>query len=199
MRYDRVTRGLHALFAVTVVTQLVTGLIMHVPHPGRSISPIGNLFFEIHRWSGLSTACFMLLHWVWLLSGHLTEGWMRLFPWFSSEGRRQVLSGLRTFPAWILGKPGGEADLDRMAGAVHGLGLVVVSAMAGTGTAIFFGMAPSGAEETTVAIIREIHGFLAGFVVAYLAGHVGMAVLHQYRGERIITRMFSFGADPDSK
>ena len=42
-----------------------------------------------------------------------------------------------------------------------------------------------------IEVVREIHGFIANFIWAYFVGHVGMAVLHQLRGESLISNMFN--------
>jgi cytochrome b561 len=81
-----------------------------------------------------------------------------------------------------------------LAGAVHGLGLVTVTAMALTGATMVLAMASDGSMGTLLRAVRWVHGFVANFMWAYVIGHVTMAVLHQVRGERLLTRMFSLRA-----
>lgn len=192
MKYDRITRWLHAGIALGVVVQLFCSLFMDVPAPGRSLPQAGYRLFLIHRWSGITVVSLVILHWLWNLSGHVAGGWGHLFPWFSGTRLRRLLSALKAMPDWLRGRLSGESrETIPLAGAVHGLGLVVATGMALTGSTIFFGMAPDGSMNGFIEVVREIHGFIANFIWAYFVGHVGMAVLHQLRGESLISNMFN--------
>jgi cytochrome b561 len=70
------------------------------------------------------------------------------------------------------------------------LGLLAVSAMALTGSILFFGLAPDMTGSSLVNSVKHIHMFMANFIWVYVIGHVVMAFIHQLRGERLITRMF---------
>jgi cytochrome b561 len=184
MEYDRITRWLHAGIGLAVLIQLITSQIM---------GPAGkaHIFFEIHRFSGISAAALILMHWLWGLSGHVAGGWGQLFPWFSRTRRRKLTDGLKALPAWLLGKSDDAQDrILNLAGAAHGLGLLAVSAMALTGSILFFGLAPDMTGSSLVNSVKHIHMFMANFIWVYVIGHVVMAVIHQLRGERLITRMF---------
>lgn len=184
MVYDRITRWLHAGIGLAVLIQLITSQIM---------GPTGraHIFFEIHRFSGISAAALILMHWLWGLSGHVAGGWGQLFPWFSRTRRRKLTDGLKALPAWLLGKSDDAQDrILNLAGAAHGLGLLAVSAMALTGSILFFGLAPDMTGSSLVNRVKHIHMFMANFIWVYVIGHVVMAFIHQLRGERLITRMF---------
>ena len=192
MKYDRVTRWLHAGIALAVMTQLVSSQLMEVPQPGRLVVGAGHSFFTVHRWSGMSVLSLLVLHWLWHIAGHVPLGWGHLYPWFSRVRLRKVLSAVKALPPWIRGQiPAGGEETVPLAGAVHGLGLLVATAMALTGGTIFFGMAPDGSMSAFLEEVKEIHGFMANFIWAYFVGHVGMAVLHQWRGEPLISKMFN--------
>lgn len=192
MKYDRLTRWLHAGIALAVVTQLVSSQLMEVPQPGQLPSGAESRFFALHQWSGMCVLSLLVLHWLWSLAGHVPLGWGHLYPWFSRVRLRKVLSAVKALPPWIRGQlpPGGEETVP-LAGAVHGLGLLAATAMALTGAIIFFGMAPDVSVSGFVEVVKEIHGFMANFIWAYFIGHVGMAVLHHWRGEPLITKMFN--------
>jgi cytochrome b561 len=192
MTYDRITRWLHAGIALAVVIQLVSSQVMAVPQPGRLLSGAERSFFAVHRWSGMCVLSLLVLHWLWGLAGHVPYGWEHLFPWFSGPRLKKVLSALKAMPAWLRGRlPAESNETLPLAGAVHGLGLVVATAMALSGSTIFFGMTPEGSMSGFIEVVREVHGFIANFVWAYFVGHVGIAILHQWRGEPLITRMFN--------
>ncbi len=192
MKYDLVTRWLHAGIAVLVAIQVICSGIMEVPKPEAAISPVGFSFFRIHETSGLIALIVVSLHWIWNLTGHMSGGWGHFFPWFSPEQKNRFYSDLKSIPRWIQGGiPAQEDETISLAGAVHGLGLLVVSAMAITGTIIYFGLGPDGATSSFIAFVVELHGFLAGFLYAYLVGHVGMALVHWWLGHGILGRMFN--------
>ena len=192
MTYDRITRWLHAGIALAVVVQLVSSQVMAVPQPGQLLKVTETTFFSVHRWSGICVLGLLVLHWLWSSAGHVVYGWGHLFPWFSEARLREVLSALKAMPDWLRGRLSGESnETTPLAGAVHGLGLVVATAMALTGSTIFFGMAPDGSMSGFIEVVREIHGFIANFIWAYFVGHVGMAVLHQWRSEPLIFKMFN--------
>jgi len=192
LKYHRVTRWLHAGIALAVVIQLGSSQLMEVPQPGRLLKGAECTFFALHRWSGMCVLTLLFLHWLWGLAGHVPYGWGHLYPWFSGPRLRKVLSAIKALPQWIRGQiPAGGEETVPLAGAVHGLGLLVATAMALTGSTIFFGMAADGSMSGFLEVVKGIHGFIANFIWAYFVGHVGMAMLHQWRGEPLIVRMFN--------
>ena len=195
MTYDRITRWLHAGIALAVLIQLVASQVMEVPRPGHLVNQTDVTFFSVHRWSGMGVLSLLVLHWLWGLAGHVAYGWGHLFPWFSGPRLRKLLSAVKAMPAWLLGKLAAESDETMpLAGAIHGLGLVVATAMALTGSIIFFGMPSQGSVSGYIEVVRKTHGFIANFIWLYFIGHVGMAVLHQWRGESLISNMFNLRA-----
>jgi cytochrome b561 len=192
MKYDRTIRWLHAGLALTVLIQLFCSLFMEVTRPARIPTEPGHALFQIHQWSGISVAGLLLIHWLWQLAGHVTNGWGHLFPWYSRNHMRQLVSDLKTLPNWIRnGFPDQRVETLPLAGAVHGLGLLSVSAMALTGATIFFAMAPDGGLSPFVMHIADVHGFVANFVWVYVFGHAGMALYHQLSGSPLISDMFN--------
>ncbi len=117
MKYDRTTRWLHAGLALTVVIQLLSSLLMVVPHPGRVPTEPGYTLFHIHRWSGITVVSLLLLHWLWQLSGHLSNGWGHLFPWFSPRRMQRLMGDLKALPGWLRnGFPDQQKETLPMAG-----------------------------------------------------------------------------------
>jgi len=192
MKYDRMTRWIHAAIAVTVVIQLICSLFMEVTGPGGTPAGPAHTLFAIHRWSGISAVVLVLIHWLWGLTGHVTSGWNHLFPWFSGTQMKKLLTDLKALPDWIRTDfPDQRTQTLPLAGAVHGLGLLTVSAMALSGAIIFFGMAPDGSTSAFVDFVMEIHAVIAGFMWGYIVGHAVMAIYHQWRGSPLITDMFN--------
>ena len=67
----------------------------------------------------------------------------------------------------------------------------MATAMARGSSFIFFGMAADGHTSGFIGSVKEIHSFIANFIWAYFVEHVSRAVLHQWRGESLIDRMFN--------
>jgi cytochrome b561 len=195
VNYDRVVRWLHAGIALAVVIQMLSSLVMQVPQPGRAPLEPQHAFFLVHEWSGLTLVTLLVFHWLWALRGHVAGGWGHMFPWFSRARLRDLLAALKALPTWLRDNPAlDEEAMYPLAGAVHGLGLLTVTAMALTGATMVLAMAPGGSMGTILRAVRWVHKFVANFMWAYVIGHVAMAVLHQIRGERLLTKMFDFRA-----
>jgi cytochrome b561 len=192
MKYDRTTRWLHAGIGLGVSVQLCTSFLMDVPSPGQPFVEPGYHFFLVHRWSGICVVTLVILHWLWGLGGHVMGGWGHLFPWFSRSRFRGLISDVKYVPKWLHGDlPAQKEETIPLAGAIHGLGLLALSAMAVSGTTIFFGMGPHGFMNPLVAVVREGHMLMGNILWVYFFGHVGISVLHQLRGDRLITNMFN--------
>jgi cytochrome b561 len=195
MKYDRVIRWLHAGIALGVVVQLSTSQLMQVPEPGQGVPGTLHSLFLVHRWSGISVFAMVIIHWLWGLGGHITEGWGHLFPWFSKTRFEALISDVKAVPLWLRGEfPDQRSQTIPLAGAVHGLGLLAVSAMVATGATLFFGMAPDGSMPAAVKAVEEIHVFMANFIWIYFVAHVAMALFHQIKGTPLITDMFNLKA-----
>ncbi|MFZ0612994.1 MAG: cytochrome b/b6 domain-containing protein [Desulfobacterales bacterium] len=192
MKYDRGIRWIHAGIALGVTIQLVTSQLMQVPHPGKDITEPGLSLFMVHRWSGISVFALVILHWLWGFGGHIKGGWGHFFPWFSKARFEALISDVKAVPGWLRGRfPDQRTQTAPLVGAVHGLGLLAVSAMVATGATIFFGMAPDGSMPAAVKIVAQAHSIFAGFIIVYYLCHIAMALFHQLRGEPLITDMFN--------
>jgi cytochrome b561 len=187
MKYDRLTRWLHAGVALGIILQLVLSLVMEAPEPGEPAGGIAGTLFHVHATLGLAVFGLLALHWLWQLSGHTADGMGHLFPWFSAPRRAAVGRDMGQLVASRLTRiPEAEA----LAGSVHGLGLLTATAMGVTGTILYFGMGADGSTSPVIHAVKESHGFLATFMWLYLGGHGAMAALHQWSGRRTLSEMF---------
>jgi cytochrome b561 len=119
------------------------------------------------------------------------EGLGALLPWFSAERRRRVVADFGAYRASLaerrLPSPEGATPL---ASAIHGLGLVVATAMAGTGAIVYAVMGADGSLSGTGRLVLELHEILSNLMWAYLIGHAGIAIVHDILGHRVLGRMF---------
>lgn len=191
MQYNQMTRWLHAGIALGVSSQLIVSLIMEEPKPGRPFTGLGAAAFEVHEATGMFVTALLLLHWLALFTGHIPLGLGHLFPWFSKQRLCAVIGDARS--QWTKRRLNDTPQASTLAGAVHGLGLLVTTLMAMTGATLFFGMAENGAMSPLVKDIKEVHEFTSNLLWAYMIGHVGVAVLHQWLGHRTLTEMFKLG------
>lgn len=182
-------RLLHLLLAAAIVHQLVVSLFMQKPEPpGRP----GNLGFELHESVGLASVGILVIFWLWTLLRRRQHGVPALVPWFSATRRRAVAADLAWH--WAALKKGAlppPPEETPLASAVHGLGLLVATAMAASGAIVYATMGPDGALSGFGSGALSAHSLLANLTWAYLVGHASLAVLHQMKGHDTLKRMFS--------
>ena len=141
---SHVTRFLHLLLLVMVLHQVIGSQFMERPFPGDEPAwP-----FLLHEWVGIAAFGVLAAFWAWtLLRDRRETPLCRLLPWFSIAGWRAVLVDALRTTGRVFGVEPAELEADgALASAVHGLGLLVASAMALTGGAYFvlFAGTPEG-------------------------------------------------------
>lgn len=190
MRYDRTTRWLHAGIALGVTAQLGLSLVMEAPDDKDEVlaSGLPLQLFEAHESIGMALLALLVLHWLWSLSGHVHGGVGHLFPWLSKERMNKVKSEIREACKFKVPDPEVSNEL---AGAVHGLGLLAATAMAVTGTVIFFNLSATGHMTDLGEKFHNIHGVVALLMWAYLIGHFAVAVIHKRMGRSNVKEIFS--------
>ncbi len=189
--WDRPTRFLRLGLAATVTVQLLVSLWMVGPasrHPATALEHAG---FVVHEWVGLCALVIVLAHWLWSLQSSGDAGIRHLFP-LDREGRREVLAELRVLGSGrrVEQGPGGG-----LAGLAHGLGLLAVTAIAATGGVLFVLLSGFRDNPALTHTVAHLHALVSNFVWVYWFGHVGMALLHQFRGDGVLRRMFSLSKD----
>lgn len=187
-----ITRLLHLALASGVTLQLLLSTIMQRPRPGTVATTLESLAFSLHEVIGLSLAlvipCWLL--WLLLRRDEPTAG--ELFMWTRRAGRLAMSGAIRRVltDAWR-GLLTVEGEIQPLVRSVHGLGILCVLLMACSGILAWLGMDETGALTGWARIALDIHQLTANFMWLFLIGHAGMALLHQYRGEATISRMFS--------
>ena len=176
---SRATRLLHILVAAANVAQL--GLSLGMEAPGRGGS--GDSLFEIHEKVGLAALAVLIAFWVWSLARRRETRFSMLFPWFD-RGRLRAFHDDFVARTRALGGAAVPLTEDKpFASAIHGLGLLIATLMATTGALGYF--------VPQARFLLEVHETAAPLMWAYLIGHAGIAVVHQLKGDALITRMFT--------
>lgn len=174
MEYDRITRILHVALALSISLDLLSSLGME----DATRSRLGAVLYETHEVLGLGVLGILIAHWLWQLTGHVRDGLGALFPWFSTTRLKQLKQATM---AVLRGDLWTERSRP-LASAIHGLGLLVATGLAVSGAILFV---------NSVELAEEIHEVLGTLMWVYLVGHVGLAVLHEWRDHMTIRRMFN--------
>jgi len=188
MHYGRFIRLLHTITAVAIVFQLMISLVMDHPHASKPMTINGALYFQWHEWIGLAALTILMggRGWIYRLMNWKRESQDRLFPWVKSSGRLSITheTGHFLLMRWTKIPENGA-----LAGTIHGLGLLIASAMALTGGVIYIALGSQNTVTPGGHNLMELHSFLATFMWAYLYGHALMALWHQYMGHESLARI----------
>ncbi|MDE2346130.1 MAG: cytochrome b/b6 domain-containing protein [Gammaproteobacteria bacterium] len=184
LQWSRPLRLLHFSLAVAVTIQLFVGSFMRSPHTGRP----DTFGFETHEILGFTILVLVLLHWLWSAT-HPTEGLRHLFPW-SGAGLRRVTGEFWQALRYRQLPPGGPGLDGGLAGFVHGLGLLSITAIALTG-GTFYLVRMAGAGRNALEIIEDIHDTFAVIAWIYWSGHLAITVLHSLFGHPTFKGMFN--------
>jgi cytochrome b561 len=185
------SRLLHLLLAVGVCLQLLLSTFMQQPEPGAIQTALGGLGFQLHEVLGLTLLPSILGWFLWILLRHREPSLGDLFPWLIS-GRQKVLQAAQVALAEARqGRLAAEPEILPLIRTVHGLGALCALFMAITGSLVWLGMDASDALPAWAELVLELHQAAATLMWAYLFGHAGMALVHHWRGEATLSRMFS--------
>jgi cytochrome b561 len=185
--YSGPLRLLHALLAISVTFQLVTSLVMSHPSPRHPMSEAGALYFHWHEWIGLAALAVLLVSWVYRVTTWKRDSHARLFPWLTRQG----LHGLKRETASFLTLRWSRIpEYGALAGTVHGAGILLATAMAVTGGAIYVTLGPGDAVTPTADTLMNVHQPMGIFMWIYLCAHSIMALWHEYAGHGAFRRIF---------
>lgn len=182
------TRMVHGLLVLAVLVQLLTSQFMRPP---RGDNP-GTFSFSIHEFSGLASMVVVLVFWALVMVRLRGTPAGLMVPWFLADRRAAFIADLKAhFVALTkLRLPEYRPDAPLAAG-IHGLGLLLMTAMAGTGSIYFIGVQIGVQGGTVVKLAKELHEIMANLVWVYLIGHAGLAALHHFLGDADMREMWS--------
>jgi cytochrome b561 len=187
-RHSLATRMMHALFAAAIMVQLATSYVMHGPRRGLP----GDGLFTVHQYAGMAAAVLALGFWLVLVARRHGTSFDQLFPWFSDRRLAalwaDVVYHVRALVAFRL--PDYRED-SAFASAVHGLGLLLMTAMAITGCVYFYGLSTGIAKTAVFSLDLVTHKLLAKLAWAYLIGHAGLGLIHHYTARSSLAGMWS--------
>jgi len=174
------TRVLHLLLLLAVLHQLISSKVISRPLPGDAPSTL----FLLHEYVGMASLAIVCAFWLWTLVRRGETSFAKLFPWARpSQIAALAEDGISQIRAIRRGDLSGKSS-GALASAGHGGGLLVVTAMAATGTVLFF------SSGSVFHYAMSLHRMIANLMWAYLIGHSGLAVLHHLLGSDILLRMF---------
>lgn len=186
------TRLLHAGLALAVILQLLSSLPMEPPEPDHA----GNWYFQLHQYSGLLAFAFVFAFWMVLAMRSQGTAPAALFPWFSGARLRALRTDTRTHFAALLSRRLPAYDPHAaLPSAVHGLGVLLISAMAVSGLIYYFINSGDPDAGGPVGAVMFVHRTLAKLVWAYLLGHAGLALVHHYAHDVCLGAMWSLDRD----
>jgi cytochrome b561 len=177
---SQTTRVLHLLLLLAVLHQLISSKLISRPLPGDAPSTL----YMLHEYIGIASLAVVCLFWLWTLVRHGETSVAKLFPWLSPRRIGAILDDVVDQIHAICRRNFSRESSGALASAIHGLGLLVVTAMAATGTVYFFSSA-SVAHDALA-----LHRLFANLMWAYIIGHAGIAALHHLLGSDILRRMF---------
>ncbi|WP_083251425.1 cytochrome b/b6 domain-containing protein [Acidihalobacter yilgarnensis] len=186
-KWSQPIRWLHLGLFLTITAQLFLSLVMAGPDDKHQ-SFLEHSTLITHEYVGLVAATIILAHWLYLaLAERIT--FEHLFPW-SAAGIRSVISEVSGL---LRGRLPDDNEQAGLAGFIHGLGLLLATAMGFTGTVMYFLLQAGQMESTRYGIAVYIHGTLANVMWAYWIGHGLMAIMHQLLGHDTLRGIFRLG------
>ena len=186
--HGRKTRLLHMSIALLVIAQVTTSEFMITPGKER----VEDILFEIHEYTGIATFFLVFGFWIYTLIRAGGTSPALLFPWFSASRRaafwadtKHYFKVLSTFgiPEHVRNGP--------LASAIHGLGIVLIAAMASTGVAWFIAIQLGDTAKWWGDAAKETHEIFSNLVWVYLIGHAGIALVNQFAGKQPLSDMWS--------
>jgi len=145
------TRILHFLLLAIVIHQLIGSNFIERPLPGED----PELSYQLHTWIGIAGFVTVFAFWIWSLVRRRETSFSELIPWFSSARRQALFADIRKHVRILISFRLPDDDHSGLSSAVHGLGLLVVTAMAISGTLYYFVF--QGTALFTISSFRALH------------------------------------------
>jgi len=171
-KYDPVAMTLHWTVAALVVVMLVFGGMPEgLPTERRAVE------IRLHSGLGLTVLVLMIVRWIWRLT-HPPPPLPEAVPRVQRALARFV--HLALYALVLLQPLLGVALAASVDYPVHAFGVLEVSAL-------------SAADRDRAELLLGLHSLNATALSVLIAGHVGMALVHGLRGDRVVKRMLPFG------
>ncbi|MDN5789151.1 MAG: cytochrome b/b6 domain-containing protein [Pseudorhodobacter sp.] len=152
----------------------------------------GNTAFEVHEYAGLAAFGLVAAFWGNTMLRRRGTPLVELLPWLSGTARAALWQDIgRHIAAIKARKLPPHAASAPLASAIHGLGLLLMTAMAASGTVYYFINTGDPDAGGLVGLTMSVHKTLANLVWAYLIGHTGMGVLAHVAGTLPLGHMWS--------
>ena len=177
---SQATRILHVVLLLAVVHQLISSKIINRPLPGDAPSTL----YLLHEYIGMASLGIVCAFWLWTLIRRGETSPAALFPWLSPRRIIAICSDALGYIRAILRQDVDFEGSGALPSAVHGGGLLIVTAMATTGTVLFF------STGSVFHYAMSLHRVIANLMWIYIIGHGGMAALHHLLGSDIVRAMF---------
>jgi len=218
--YHPVTRWLHAGLVLGVIFQLFCAALMAHPdheegkhgaqalnheavaaemHPAaHQEDGFGELLMAAHRTGGIFVAIVVLANLLWAVIARGKPRKRQIGVLFSTEHWRQALSIAKRLPRMLSGKKSLPEPGNALSLVFEMLGLLVMTAMAITGSMIWrLWAGPGNTVSEQAELMMGIHASVAVLLLVYLAGHVSMALMHARSGDPVFSRIFPRGMKND--
>ena len=194
---ERGIRGLHLGITVCVLLQLLVEQFIGLPeNPTRH--RFGAWLVALHELVGM-LALILAGTYLAIRLDNLNHR-KRLYPWLFADARAQLWRELRhDVPAWIRGTKPWPASGGLLAGMVHGAGAALVLLLGLTGSLLFISAGIASPIPPEMRGVLALHGLLADAMWVFLLGHVGMALVHEVKGHKIVRAVFHLGRAPEQR
>ncbi|MEC9196718.1 MAG: cytochrome b/b6 domain-containing protein [Pseudomonadota bacterium] len=187
-RHSGLTRLAHGALALAIITQLASSQFMIPEEPGK----VANSAFEVHEYGGLAAFAFMLVFWLALTTRQFGTAPATLFPWFSGDRLSALWADTKSHAASIMRlKVPPYEPASALAGAIHGLGLIIATLMAASGTLYYFVNAGDPDGGGLVALAMNVHRTFGNLAWAYLILHATTGVIYHYASDMSLRDMWS--------
>jgi len=194
MKYDRTIRILHFGIMASILLQIFGAKLIGFPEPGHIRGAMDTLFIGVHE--AIGSIAFILISVYLIVVLDEIAGRERLFPWSNVAGRSGLwLEMCQNVPGWLRGKISPPDERHAIAGTVHGLGISLGVLLGLTGSMLFLGIGPRGDMTPDIKVIWKCHSIMSTMMWIFLAGHAGMALVHEFKGHKILRTMFKLGKD----
>ncbi len=201
--YHPITRWLHAMLVLGVIFQLACAALMaHPDHvdqkamavktqpPVHKNDKLGDVFMGAHRTGGILVAFVALANLLWAVVARGHPRKRQIAVLFAAQHWKKAVSIAKSLPLIISDKKNLPEPGNALSRVFEMLGILVMSAMAMTGTVIWNLWAGLGYNVSPQAEwVMEIHASVAVFLLLYLAGHISMALIHARAGDPVFARI----------